>query len=210
MTNQIQRLIVAVVVGITLQSHAVGQVPFDGGVTVPPVPPEIQVPAGNKAYLKGSATGTQNYVCLPAESGFAWKFQGPQAALFYTSQFFGTQIIQQITTHFLSANPFEGGLGRPTWQSSLDTSSVWGKARASSTNPAYVAPGAIPWLLVEVVGAQKGPMGGYALSETTFIHRLNTSGGVIPTTGCTESGNVGAIAFVPYTTDYYFYKATNK
>jgi hypothetical protein len=33
--------------------------------------------------------------------------------------------------------------------------------------------------------------------------RVNTSGGIAPTRSCTE----GDEAFVPYTTDYYFYEA---
>lgn len=51
-------------------------------ITVLPVPSEIQLPAGNIAFLKGYAVGTQNYVCLPSTNGFAWKFQAPQATLF--------------------------------------------------------------------------------------------------------------------------------
>jgi len=31
----------------------------------PPVPPGLQVPAGNTAFLEGHAVGTQNYICLP-------------------------------------------------------------------------------------------------------------------------------------------------
>ena len=34
-------------------------------VTPPPVPANIQVPAGNKAFLEGHADGTQNYICVP-------------------------------------------------------------------------------------------------------------------------------------------------
>ena len=48
----------------------------------------------------------------------------------------------------------------------------------------------------------------HALTTTTFIQRLNTSGGIAPATGCTSPADVGKSAFVPYTTDYYFYKAT--
>jgi hypothetical protein len=86
---------------------------------------------------------------------------------------------------------------------------VWGRVRASSNDPAYVEPGAIPWLLVEVAGAQLGPMGGGFLTSATFIHRVNTTGGLAPTTGCTKRADVGAVALVPYTADYFFYKATN-
>src|SRR6266487_2469638 len=95
-------------------------------IAVPPVPAEIQVPAGYTAFLKGSATGTQNYVCLPAGTGFAWKLFGPQATLFYTFKVLNVEVRQQIITHFLSSNPGENGTPRPTWQSSLDTSAIWG------------------------------------------------------------------------------------
>jgi hypothetical protein len=168
------------------------------GVKPPPVPANIQVPAGNKAFLVGHAVGTQNYVCLPSGSGFAFTLFTPQATLFNDAQ-------QQIITHFFSPNPFESGTIRATWQDSQDTSAVWGKVSASSTDPAFVAPGAIAWLLVAVVGAQDGPTGGDTLTATTFIQRLNTSGGVAPSTGCGSSTDVGSKAFVPYTADYFFY-----
>ena len=56
-----------------------------------------------------------------------------------------------------------------------------------------------------MVGAQDGPTGGDTLTATKFIQRLNTSGGIAPSTGCTSSANVGNQAFVPYTADYFFY-----
>jgi hypothetical protein len=57
-----------------------------------------------------------------------------------------------------------------------------------------------------VVGAQHGPTGGDKLAATTFIQRLNTAGGMAPSTGCTLSTDVGQKALVPYTADYFFYK----
>jgi hypothetical protein len=42
------------------------------------------------------------------------------------------------------------------------------------------------------------------LTKTTFIQRLNTSGGVAPMTACPV---VGQQLLVPYTADYFFYKA---
>ena len=168
-------------------------------VTLPPVPSNIQVPAKNKVFLEGHAVGTQDYICLPSGSGFAWTFFGPQATLFNDND-------KQVITHFLSPNPFAGDMPSVTWQHSRDTSTVWGTAIASSSDPDFVAPGAIPWLLVQVVGAQDGPTGGHKLTATTFIQRLNTSGGVAPSTGCALSTDVGKKALVPYTADYFFYK----
>jgi hypothetical protein len=174
----------------------------------PAVPDNLRVPSGNSLFLKANAVGTQNYVCAPsaqAESGFAWKFFGPQATLFLKIKWFGGDIQQQITTHFLSPNPIEGGTARPTWQHSMDTSAIWGKLEQESKDPRFVAPGAIAWLLVRIVGSQRGPMGGEFLTPTTFIQRVNTSGGVAPETGCTQATD-GATVLVPYSTDYYFYK----
>jgi Protein of unknown function (DUF3455) len=168
-------------------------------VTPPPVPSNINVAAGKKAFLEGHAIGTQDYICLPSGAGFAWTFFGPQATLFDGPD-------KQVATHFLSPNPFESGTPRATWQHSKDTSTVWAVATASSSDPAFVAPGAIPWLLLQVVGAQQGPTGGDKLSGATFIHRLNTSGGVAPSTGCTVSTDVGKRALVPYTADYFLYR----
>jgi hypothetical protein len=164
------------------------------------VPANIQVPAGNKLFLVGHAVGTQNYVCLPADDGVKFVLYTPQATLFAKQQ--------QVTTHYFSPNPVEGGTIRATWQHSKDTSTVWGQVMEghSSTDPAFVAPDAIPWLLVTVVGAQAGRTGNGALTETTFIQRINTVGGIAPATGCTSPADVGNRAFVPYTTDYYFYK----
>ena len=34
---------------------------------------------------------------------------------------------RQAIAHFLSPDPFEGGMPRPTWRDSQDTSTVWGK-----------------------------------------------------------------------------------
>ena len=172
-------------------------------VVPPAVPTPLQVPAGNSPFLVGHAAGTQDYICLPSGAGFAWTFFGPQATLLDDND-------EQIITHFLSPNPLESGKPRPTWQDSRDTSAVWGNAVATSTDSAFVAPGAIPWLLLQVVGSQSGPTAGDALTKTTFIQRLNTFGGVAPTTGCAASTDVGSKALVPYTANYFFYQADQK
>ena len=169
--------------------------------TPPAVPPAIRVPAGNTLFLVGHATGTQDYVCLPAGDGVKFVLVTPQATLVSDGA--------PVTSHYFSPNPAEGGTIRATWQHSRDTSTVWGEVKPgnSSSDPAFVAPGAISWLLVTVVGDQDGPTGGDKLSQTTYIQRLNTSGGIAPATGCGSPTDIGNKAFVPYTTDYYFYRA---
>ena len=74
-------------------------------VNPPPVPDNIRIPAGNRAFLVGHALGTQNYSCLPAgvdaagNPRFAWTLFTPQATLF-------AQNLKEITTHYFSPNPY--------------------------------------------------------------------------------------------------------
>jgi len=159
----------------------------------PEVPNTIQVPPGNHLFREGHAVGTQNYICL--STGWASPAYGPQATLFNEDD-------DQIITHFLSPNPDESDTPpRPTWQDSRDTSTVWGDPIPGATHTPD--PTAIPWLLLEVVGAAEGPTGGDTMTGTTYIQRVNTTGGLKPTGSCTE----GDKALVPYTADYFFYKA---
>jgi hypothetical protein len=195
--------------------------PADASEIKPPrVPANIEVPAGNRAFLEGHGVGTQDYMCAPSassSSGFAYVLFTPEATLFDENE--------QVTSHFFSPNPFEAnsstalvadGPIRATWRHSEDSSTVWGKVRPrdpaipgdlgdSSSDPAFVAKGAIAWLKVTVVGVQDGPGGGDTLTKTTFIQRVNTSKGVAPSTGCASFSDVGNQAFVPYTADYIFY-----
>ena len=210
-------LAVAFTVSLPQPAHA-------DNVTPPPVPANIKVEPGNKAFLVGHAVGTQNYICLPCPnpstatcpdtSGLAWILFTPEATLFKFDD-----DTKQLITHYFSPNlspipnlipPESIGTIRATWQHSRDTSTVWAKAIGSatfSTDPDFVESGAVAWLLLKVVGAQDGPTGGHTLSDTTFVQRLNTSGGVAPSTGCTSSADVGHQAFEDYTADYFFYKA---
>jgi hypothetical protein len=176
-------------------------------IDVPEVPANLEVPADNEVFLKGSATGTQNYVCVSTPAGYRWQFLGPQATLYVP---FANDLQQQITTHFLSANPVENGVNRATWLGSFDSSAVWARAIANSLDPNYVQANSIPWLLLQAVGGQEGPTGGTLLSRTTYIQRLNTVGGIAPAAGCSQPAEIGALALVPYTTDYFFYRASRR
>jgi hypothetical protein len=168
-------------------------------VESPAVPSNLVVPGGLEPYLVAPAEGTQNYVCTVGPSGFGWTFFGPQAMLVNVGG-------EQVMTHFLSANPDESGAARPTWLSSRDSSRIWGAVMASSTDPAYVAPGAVAWLLLRVVGDEGSPMGGGELAGTRFIQRINTAGGSAPAGGCKSAKDIGTKALVSYTTDYVFYR----
>jgi hypothetical protein len=60
--------------------------------------------------------------------------------------------------------------------------------------------------LLKVVGKSVGPTGGDKMMVTTYIQRINTTGGLKPSTPCSD----GDKALVPYTADYYFYKAADQ
>lgn len=180
-------------------------------VTPPPTPDTISVPSGNAAYLVGHARGSQGYTCLPTNTGgTGWNPTArPEATLF--TEFFGQQF--QIITHFqsINENPKPGIVpplsGNATWQGSLDSSRVW-MVKVKGIDPsANIAScrhtGSIQCLLLQSVGNLKGPTGGNLLADTTFIQRLNTNGGAVPTTACTA----GQTQLVPYTADYFFFRA---
>lgn len=183
-------------------------------VAPPPTPAVITPPAGNSAYLVGHAQGTQGYVCLPTSTGgTSWTINAarPEATLFV--KIFGQDV--QIITHFASidANPNQNATlpvskgGNATWQSSFDTSKVWAKAvgvvTAGSDPASCPNSGAIPCLLLQSIGNQQGPTGGKILANATFVQRLNTNGGAAPTSVCTA----GQTELVPYTADYFFFRA---
>jgi len=169
-----------------------------------PVPAEIRVPAGYVPFLTGHAAGTQGYVCVAVNGVYGWAPFGPQATVFDADG-------QQLLTHFLSPMPYDQRPS-PTWQHSRDTSAVWGLPIASSSDPAFVAPDAIPWLLVEAFVVGDGPTGGTRLVITRYIQRVNTAGGLAPSDGCVTPGELKKRALVPYEADYVFYreKRTNR
>jgi hypothetical protein len=181
----------------------------------PATPETIKPPEGNSAFVAGHGVGTQGYVCLPFGAGASWTVNNarPEATLF--TNVFGAAF--QIITHFLSPveNPNDVGpkpsrFGDVTWQSSLDSSRVWAqKANAihAGTDASCPNAGAIDCLLLQTIGSEKGPTGGKILTKTTFIQRLNTNGGSAPASGCSVFADVGKQALVPYTADYFFFRA---
>ena len=184
----------------------------------PVAPTRITPPEGNSAFLVGHALGTQGYVCLPSGTGASWTVNNarPEATLF--ANVFGEAV--QIITHFLSPvenpngiGPNPSRFGDATWQSSFDSSRVWAQKDnkdsfvTAGTDSSCPNGGSIDCLLLQVIGSAQGPTGGKSLTKTTFIQRLNTNGGSAPATGCFVSGDVGKQALVPYTADYFFFRA---
>jgi hypothetical protein len=200
-------------------AHAKEPEPRRGGeqdIVPPPVPANIQVdPTLFVPFFKGRGIGTQDYTCKPTgPTTVAFALFTPLAHLF-------NQNGKQLTSHFFSPNPAEANVDptvignrqiRATWRDSQDSSSVWAKVDQSATfatDPAFVAKDAVAWLKLEVKGTQNGPTGGDTLTAAQFIQRVNTVGGLPPSTGCTSLSDIGNQAFVPYEADYIFYKKIN-
>jgi hypothetical protein len=130
-------------------------------------------------YLVLHATGVQKYTCQPNGT---WLFTDPEATLYKT-----TGAPKPVGTHFLNFST-----GRPVWQLRGGSS-----VEAARTQSAPAGAGNIASLLLEAVATSHGRLG-----QTTWIQRLNTTGGVAPAGTCTP----GATIAVPYSADYYFWR----
>jgi hypothetical protein len=146
------------------------------------VPDKLKVPPHNVQLLKMPATGVQIYVCKPRTddpNAFAWTFKAPQAVLY-------NDLGEKVGTHYAG----------PTWEGN-DGSKVVGEVLERVDAPAA---GAIPWLLL----VAKSHDGAGAFSTITYIQRLDTVGGVAPTSGCDRS-TVDTERAVEYRATYVFY-----
>jgi hypothetical protein len=155
------------------------------GPAAPVVPGGIAVEAGNKPFLVGHAAGVQIYTCNATPGGFAWSAATPRAELRDDNG-------KLILTHFAG----------PSWQANDGSVAV-----GQRVNGVTVDPTAIPWLLLRVVSTSEG-LSGDRLAATTFIQRINTTGGLTPATSGCNATTVGRTAEVPYTADYWFWKKT--
>ncbi len=142
----------------------------------PAVPsPALAVPDGNRLAFSFEAIGVQIYECIAAK----WVFQAPEANLYNNGD-------QLAGTHYAG----------PTWEADDGSKVVGAKIAAFTPDPT-----AIPWLLLRAVSHD----GDGRMAKVTFIQRLDTTGGLAPSTGC-DSSSAGAIARVDYTATYFFYE----
>lgn len=189
--TRLTRLCRAVGVGLAVATATLSMTQVANAQLPPPkIHPEaaaIQAPPANVAFLLGHAKGVQTYPCTDGKLGTS---SVPTAELFDDSD-----KLKLIMTHSKG----------PTWTAVPDGSAVSlapGKTPIKADSPDPVND--IPWLLVPVGPALTSSANPGVLTGTTFIQRVNTDGGVAPTGACT------APVDVPYTADYYFYKAAGK
>jgi hypothetical protein len=144
-----------------------------------PVCDSIQVEPGNEVISHVYARGVQIY----RWNGASWDFVGPVAMLFADAQYNG-----QVGIHYATPNG-------PAWESNSGSKVI--AARAAGCSPDTTA---IAWLLLKAV-ATTGPG---IFSSVTFIQRVNTTGGLAPTS---HNAQINEVIEVPYTTEYIFYRA---
>jgi hypothetical protein len=152
----------------------------------PAVPGEIAVPDGHKPFLVGHATGVQIHGCNATAAGYKWGLVAPRANLYDDAG-------KLLTTHY----------GGPTWEA-RDGSTVKARRDIGVT----VDPTAIEWLRLSAASTAAGPDGD-RLEGTTYIQRINTTGGLAPAPAECNAATAGTRTEVPYTADYVFWKATS-
>ncbi|NOT63702.1 MAG: DUF3455 domain-containing protein [Acidobacteria bacterium] len=146
---------------------------------LPPACDALKPPSDQVAMFRLYAAGTQNY----RWNGTTWIFVEPVATLYADAKYHN-----KVGMHYAG----------PTWETNFGTKVT--AARVTACTPEATA---IPWLLLQV-NKTDGPGG--ILTATTYIQRINTKGGLMPTA---PGAIVGATAEVPYTTEYIFFRAKN-
>ena len=148
----------------------------------PEVPAALQVASGNKVHFHAYAVGVQIYTATVSPTDpakFVWTFKAPEAVLFDADG-------DVVGLHYAG----------PTWESESGSKVVGARLAGATVNAS-----AIPWLLLQA----KSTEGPGIFARATYIQRVNTVGGLAPATAPTQAGQE---ARVPYTAEYFFYRAT--
>lgn len=138
----------------------------------------IQVSEDSKLSFHVYARGVQIY----RWNGTAWDFVAPRAALFAEANYFG-----EVGDHYAG----------PSWESKSGSKVVARRVQGTGCTPDTTA---IAWLLLEKVSTS----GAGIFNSVTYIQRVNTTGGTVP---AAPGLVLGEVMEVPYTAEYYFYRA---
>ncbi|MER5826014.1 DUF3455 domain-containing protein [Streptomyces mirabilis] len=167
---------VAAVTAGTLFSAAVGQAATSQPArTGADAPAALKVPDGNRLTGVFSAAGVQTYTCADG----AWKLLEPAATLWAKND--------------RSHRPVALHSRGPVWVSTVDGSAVNAAAIANSPKT-----GTIPELLLQSTATR----GTGVFAGVSYVQRLDTHGGVAPTTACSGTDQIS----VRYSATYAFYK----
>ena len=142
----------------------------------------MKVPTGNAVFLESVGGGQITYECRAKKdnAGFEWVFVGPEAKL-------ADREGKQIGRYY----------GPPATWESTDGSKVTGAQVA-------VAPGAAGSIALQLVKANPATGTGN-MQGITFIQRVATKGGVVPSTSC-ETATAGKKEVVHYQGEYFLYR----
>ncbi|HEU4433377.1 MAG TPA: DUF3455 domain-containing protein [Pyrinomonadaceae bacterium] len=177
-TRLLVLLAVVGIAGVALKPAPAGAM-FDNnnGPELPAGCETINVEEGNKLAFHVYAKGAQIYKW----NGTSWGFVAPEATLYAEPGYFG-----EVGIH---------GMG-PHW-----TSKSGSRVKASRVPNTGCRPDstAIEWLLLK----QTETTGPGIFGNVTYIQRTNTTGGLAPS----EPGTLNELREVPYTAEYYFYRA---
>ena len=142
----------------------------------------IRVPEGNKLAFHAYAKGVQIYKWKVVTQ--KWDLLAPQAGLFAEPNSFG-----EVGTHY----------GGPTWESKSGSKVEGRRVLGTGCTP---DPTAVAWILLSKYRTE----GAGIFTKITFVQRVNTTGGLAPI----EPGLLdGETRQIPYTAEYYFYRAEN-
>jgi uncharacterized protein (TIGR03118 family) len=149
---------------------------------LPPLCDAIAAPDGDRIAFYIYAVGVQIY----RWDGTAWVFVAPEATLYADANHHG-----KVGTHFGTPNG-------PAWQSNSGSKVV--EQRVNGCTP---DPSAIQWLLLRTISQE----GAGIFAGVTHVQRVNTVGGVPPSTSGTV---IGEERRIPYTADYVFYRSSER
>ena len=180
--TNVNRLVLALIALLTLSVTPAIAFDNNNGPELPEQCSSIKVEEGNKLAFHAYAKGVQIYKWNVVTQ--TWDFVAPQAGLFAEEGYHG-----EIGTHYVG----------PTWESQSGSKVEARRVLGTGCTP---DPTAIAWLLLKQIRTE-GPG---IFAKITFIQRVNTVGGLAPTTPGTFDGEIKESA---YTAEYYFYRAEN-
>ncbi len=174
-------VILTFVVGGAVRPNSAAPAAFDN-----PNGPELPADCGSiavgeefKLIFHVYAKGVQIYKW----NGAAWVLDSPRASLFAEENYFG-----EVGTHYVG----------PTWESKSGSKVRAARVLGTGCTP---DPTAVAWLLLKKVETS----GAGIFANVEYVQRTNTTGGLAPT----DPGSLNEVREVPYTAQYYFYRANN-
>ena len=178
--SKIKLLVLIAIITVAFRPAQATALDNNNGPELPAQCGSIAVQEGNKLSFHVYARGVQVYKWNIITQ--TWDFVAPVASLFAEENFHG-----EVGSHYVG----------PHWESKSGSKVKGERVQGTGCTP---DPTAIEWLLLRGKEAD-GPG---IFKGTTFIQRVNTTGGLRPTlTGLVAD----ELKEVPYTAEYYFYRA---